>query len=156
VDLDEARFGTMIVLAGVAGLRIAVDRPRIVLVVVRGGTHDLRRRPRGSCRNRADMAWDHAALANHLVERDPRRHRHVEGCDVPEQGEGDQVVAVLADQSAQALALSTEHQGDGPSTVDLVPPFRARRVEPDDPHPSRLHGFDRLDEVAAARHAHVL
>jgi hypothetical protein len=66
------------------------------------------------------------------------------------------MVAVLADQSAKALALSAEHQGQGPFAVDLVPPFGARRIEADHPQPAGLHRGERLNEVAAARHTDML
>jgi hypothetical protein len=156
VDLHETGLGTLVVVATLAGRCLSMTRARIVLVVVHRGAYDLRARPRRARGDRSDVTRDDAPLANHLVERDARRHRHVQRGDVAEEGEGDEVVAVLADQAPKALALSAEHQGDGTSTVDLVPPLRARRVEPDDPDAARLHGFERLDEVAPAGHSHVL
>ena len=66
------------------------------------------------------------------------------------------MVAVLAHEAPQPLAFAAEHEGDRPLAVDLVPPLGARRVEADDPDPARLHGLERLHEVAAAGHAHVL
>jgi hypothetical protein len=156
VDLDETGLGALLVFAAVTGGNITMARARIVLVVVRRRPHDPWPRPRRPGRNRPNVAWHHAALANHLVERDPRRHGHVQGSDVTEERQGDEVVAVLADQSAKPLALSAEHQGDGSSTIDLIPPFGSRGVEADDPYPARLHGFERLHEVATPRHAHVL
>jgi hypothetical protein len=156
VDLHEPRLGAVILLRGVPERRLPAPGAWVVLDVVGRGAHDLPSRPRRARRNRSYVARDHASLPNHLVECYAGRHRYIEGRDVSEQGEGHQMVAVLADQSAKALALSAEHQGHGPFAVDLVPPFGARRIEADHPQPAGLHRAERLNQVAAARHPDVL
>jgi hypothetical protein len=156
VDLDEARLGPVVVLSRVAGRRIAMPGPRIVLVIVGGRADDVRPRSRGADRNRAHVTRDHAPLANDLVEGDARRHRDVQGSYVAEQRQGHEVIAVLANEAAQSLAFAAEDEGDGPSTIDLVPPFRAGGVEADHPDSSCLHGRERLHEIAAPRDPDVL
>ena len=76
--------------------------------------------------------------------------------DVAEEGQRDEVVAVLAHEAADALALAAEHEGHGTAVVHRVPALGARGVEAHHPDPARLQGLEGLHDVADAGQAHVL
>jgi hypothetical protein len=153
-DLDVGIVLEAIVVVVVYGSRRAVCA-RVALAVVRGRAHHLRR-PRRPHRDGLDVARHQTALSDDLVERDAGGHRYVEGGDVTEQGQGDEVVAVFAHETPHPLPLASQDEGDGAAVVDGVPPLRAHGVEAHDPDSSSLQGLEGLNDVADAREAHVL
>jgi hypothetical protein len=103
-----------------------------------------------------DVAWRHAALADDLVERDPRHDGDIQGRHVAEERDRDDVVTSLTHQPPHPLPLAAENDGDGPLVVDGVPSLTPFGVEPHDPEPSRLEALDGLGHVAYPSDLHVL
>src|SRR6266705_5841067 len=110
VELDHPVHGLPDLVLVVLGLRPvhtvrdrAGHRSRIVLEIARTRAHDLGRG--WTRRDRPHVAGHRAPLADCLEERDPRRHRHVDGIDVAEERDRGQVVAMLTDQPPDPAAL---------------------------------------------------
>jgi len=86
-------------------------------------------------------------LADDLEEEDRGRGGHVERSDLAGQGDGEDLVAGLADKRPEALGLRAEDDADGAGEVEGIPGLFPGTLGPDEPEALLLELLHGPDEV---------